>query len=48
MIVIAIIGILAAVLFPSVNQYIVRAKDTSKIVHIKILSNAIEARYIDK
>jgi type II secretory pathway pseudopilin PulG len=48
MIVIVIVGILAAALFPSINQYVIRAKDASKISHIKILSNAIEARYIDK
>jgi type II secretory pathway pseudopilin PulG len=47
MIVIAIIGILAASLFPSLGRYIERARDTKKIAQIRDIANAIEARYID-
>jgi len=48
MIVIGIIGILAAALFPTITQYVDRAKDASKISNVKTLANAIEARAVDK
>ncbi len=35
MIVIAIIGILAAALFPSITQYIERGRDASRTAHLR-------------
>jgi prepilin-type N-terminal cleavage/methylation domain-containing protein len=48
MIVIAIIGILAASLFPTTTRYISRARDTTKVNEINQLQTAIEVYHIDK
>ncbi len=47
MIVIAIIGILAAALFPSVAGYIKRGRDAARTSHIKDISNAVGAYFSD-
>lgn len=47
MIVIAIIGILAAALFPSLTSYLRRSRDAARISHIKDISNAVGAYYSD-
>lgn len=47
MIVIAIIGILAAALFPSLTAYLARGRDTSRAAGIKEISTAIAAYTID-
>jgi Tfp pilus assembly protein PilE len=48
MIVIAIIGILAAVMFPSVSNYFMRARDVQRIGDLRAIKQALEAYYIDK
>ncbi len=47
MIVIAIIGILAAALFPSITQYIERGRDASRTAHLRDIWNALGAFYAD-
>ncbi len=47
MIVIAIIGILAAALFPSMTGYLKRSRDTARISGIKDITSAIGAYYAD-
>ncbi len=47
MIVIAIIGILAAALFPSLTSYLARGRDTSRAAGIKEISTAVAAFTID-
>ena len=41
MIVIAIIGILAAALFPSLTAYLKRSRDAARIAHLKDVTTAI-------
>ena len=48
MIVIAIIGILAAALFPSLTSYLARGRDTSRAAGIKEISTAVAAYNVDK
>lgn len=48
MIVIAIIGILAAALFPSMTGYLKRSRDTARISNMKDISTALGAYYADK
>jgi type IV pilus assembly protein PilE len=48
MIVIAIIGILAASLFPSLTGYLKRSRDAARTSHLKDISNAVGAYYSDK
>ena len=48
MIVIGIIGILAASLFPSLTSYLARGRDTAKISEIKQLNTALISYQIDK
>jgi type II secretory pathway pseudopilin PulG len=48
MIVIAVIGILAAVMFPTISGYMDRAKDTRKVNELRQISLAINAFRIDK
>ncbi len=48
MIVIAIIGILAAALFPSMTGYLKRSRDTARISHLKDITTAVGAYYSDK
>ncbi len=48
MIVIAIIGILAAALFPSLTSYLARGRDTSRAAGIKEISTGIAAFNVDK
>ena len=48
MIVIAIIGILAAALFPSLTSYLARGRDTSRVSAIKEISTGIAAFNVDK
>jgi type II secretory pathway pseudopilin PulG len=48
MVVIAVIGILAASLFPVTIQYLSRARDTGKVSELNQLQTAIEAHYTDK
>jgi prepilin-type N-terminal cleavage/methylation domain-containing protein len=48
MIVIAIIGILAAALFPSMTGYLKRSRDTARASHLKDVSNALGAYYADQ
>lgn len=47
MIVIAIIGILATVLYPQVTGYFERANDTTKRQEVNQLYNAFVMRYMD-
>ena len=47
MIVIAIIGILAAALFPSLTAYLARGRDTSRVSGIKEITTAVSAFTID-
>ncbi|MDD2693365.1 MAG: type II secretion system protein [Candidatus Gracilibacteria bacterium] len=47
MVVIAIIGILATVLFPAVTGYIKRAKDTAKMNELRNITTAINAYWTD-
>ncbi len=47
MIVIAIIGILAAALFPSLTAYLARGRDTSRVAGVKEIATAISAYTID-
>jgi general secretion pathway protein G len=47
MIVIAIIGILAAALFPQLTGYLARSRDTQRISDIKKISNALNMYFID-
>ena len=47
MIVIAIIGILAAALFPSLTAYLARGRDTSRAAGIKEITTAVAAYAID-
>lgn len=48
MIVIAIIGILAAALFPSMTSYLKRSRDTARIANLKDITSALGAYYADK
>jgi type IV pilus assembly protein PilE len=48
MIVIAIIGILAAALFPSLTSYLARGRDTSRVSAIKEISTGIAAFNVDR
>lgn len=48
MIVIAIIGILAAALFPSMTSYLKRSRDTARVSNLKDITSAIGAFYADK
>ena len=48
MIVIAIIGILAAALFPSLTSYLKRSRDAARAAHLKDISNAVGAFYADR
>ena len=48
MIVIAIIGILAAALFPSMTSYLKRSRDAARTSHLKDISTAVGAFYADK
>ena len=48
MIVIAIIGILAAALFPSLTSYLARGRDTSRAAGLKEISTGIAAFNVDK
>lgn len=48
MIVIAIIGILAAALFPSLTSYLARGRDTSRVSAIKEISTGIAAYNVDQ
>lgn len=48
MIVIAIIGILASALFPSMTGYLKRSRDTARISGMKDISTALGAFYADK
>lgn len=47
MIVIAIIGILAAALFPSMTGYMKRSRDTARTSHLKDITTALGAYYSD-
>ena len=47
MIVIAIIGILAVALFPSISNYIERGRDAARASHLKDITNAVGAYYAD-
>jgi type II secretion system protein G len=47
MIVIAVIGILAAVMFPAVTQYLARAHDTERYVGAKTINDAIRIYHVD-
>jgi type IV pilus assembly protein PilE len=47
MIVIAIIGILAAALFPSMTNYLKRSRDAARSANLKDISTAIGAYYAD-
>jgi type IV pilus assembly protein PilE len=48
MIVIAIIGILAAALFPSMTSYLKRSRDAARTSHLKDISTAVGAYFADK
>lgn len=48
MIVIAIIGILAAALFPSMTAYLKRSRDAARISGTKDISSAVGAYFSDK
>jgi type IV pilus assembly protein PilE len=48
MIVIAIIGILAAALFPAMSGYMSRSRDTSRVAHIGQIMTAAASYYQDK
>jgi prepilin-type N-terminal cleavage/methylation domain-containing protein len=48
MIVIAIIGILAAALFPSLTSYLARGRDTSRTAGIKEIVTALAAYQLDR
>lgn len=48
MIVIAIIGILAAALFPSMTGYLKRSRDTARTAALKDISTSLGAYYSDK
>ncbi|NRH20636.1 prepilin-type N-terminal cleavage/methylation domain-containing protein [Candidatus Gracilibacteria bacterium] len=48
MIVIAIIGILAAALFPSLTSYLKRGRDTARASGVKEISTAVAAYQVDK
>jgi type IV pilus assembly protein PilE len=48
MIVIAIIGILAAALFPSMTAYLKRSRDAARTAATKDIGNALGAYYADK
>ena len=48
MIVIAIIGILAAALFPSLTAYLARGRDTSRASGLKEISTAVAAYQVDQ
>jgi prepilin-type N-terminal cleavage/methylation domain-containing protein len=48
MIVIAIIGVLAAALFPSMTGYLKRSRDTARASHLKDISNGLGAYYADQ
>lgn len=48
MIVIAIIGILAAALFPSMTNYLKRSRDAARAANLKDISTALGAYYSDK
>jgi Tfp pilus assembly protein PilE len=48
MIVIAITGILAAALFPSMTQYLKRSRDAARIADIQSIQTALSAHHIDQ
>jgi type IV pilus assembly protein PilE len=48
MIVIAIIGVLAAALFPSMTSYLKRSRDAARTAGTKDISTAVGAYYSDK
>lgn len=48
MIVIAIIGILAAALFPSMTSYLRRSRDAARTAHLKDITTAVGAYFTDK
>jgi type IV pilus assembly protein PilE len=48
MIVIAIIGILAAALFPSMTAYLKRSRDAARTANVKDVTTALGAYYADK
>ena len=48
MIVIAIIGILAAALFPSMTAYLKRSRDAARVAGTKDISSAVGAFFADK
>jgi type II secretory pathway pseudopilin PulG len=48
MIVIAVIGILAAVMFPTVSGYMDRAKDVTIRSQLKMFATAIEVYAVDR
>ena len=48
MIVIAIIGILAAALFPSMTGYLKRSRDTARASNLKDIANSLGAYYSDQ
>lgn len=48
MIVIAIIGILAAALFPSMTSYLRRSRDAARTANLKDITTAVGAYYADK
>lgn len=48
MIVIAIIGILAVALFPSLTAYLARGRDTQRLADIKEIANAHTAFLVDR
>jgi prepilin-type N-terminal cleavage/methylation domain-containing protein len=48
MIVIAIIGILAAALFPSLTSYLARGRDTSRVAAVKEIVSAVTIFSLEK
>ena len=48
MIVIAIIGVLAAALFPSYSGYLQRSRDTHRITSLSTLTRALQLHFNDK
>jgi prepilin-type N-terminal cleavage/methylation domain-containing protein len=48
MIVIAIIGILAAALFPSLTQYLAKGRDTARASNVKEIVTALSTRMVDQ
>ncbi len=48
MIVIAIIGVLAAALFPAISGYLSRSRDTARVSHVGQIMTAASALFLDK